>query len=57
LHPVWLILALSVFGSLLGFVGMLVAVPVAAVIGVVARFLIEEYKSGQLYKGHVGKDG
>jgi predicted PurR-regulated permease PerM len=56
LHPVWLILALSVFGSLLGFVGMLVAVPVAAVIGVVTRFLIAEYKSGQLYKGNVGKD-
>ncbi|MGJ8611332.1 MAG: AI-2E family transporter [Octadecabacter sp.] len=57
LHPVWLILALSVFGSLFGFVGMLVAVPIAAVIGVMARFLIAEYKSGQLYKGHVGKDG
>ena len=57
LHPVWLILALSVFGSLFGFVGMLVAVPVAAVIGVLARFVISEYKSGQLYKGHVGKDG
>lgn len=56
LHPVWLILALSVFGSLFGFVGMLVAVPVAAIIGVVARFVISEYKSGQLYKGHVGKD-
>jgi predicted PurR-regulated permease PerM len=56
LHPVWLILALSVFGSLFGFVGMLVAVPVAAIIGVVARFLINEYKSGQLYKGHIGKD-
>ena len=34
LHPVWLIFALSVFGSLFGFVGMLVAVPVAAMIGV-----------------------
>jgi len=56
LHPVWLILALSVFGSLFGFVGMLVAVPVAAIIGVLARFLINEYKSGQLYKGHIGKD-
>ena len=56
LHPVWLILALSVFGSLFGFVGMLVAVPVAAVIGVLARFLIGEYKTGQLYKGHLGKD-
>ena len=56
LHPVWLILALSVFGSLFGFVGMLVAVPVAAIIGVLARFLISEYKAGQLYKGHIGKD-
>ena len=57
LHPVWLILALSVFGNLLGFVGMLVAVPIAAVMGVVARFLIERYKSGKLYKGHIGKSG
>jgi predicted PurR-regulated permease PerM len=56
LHPVWLILALSVFGSLFGFVGMLVAVPVAAVIGVVARFLINEYKTGRLYKGKAGND-
>ncbi len=56
LHPVWLIFALSVFGSVLGFVGMLVAVPVAAIIGVVARFLIAGYKDGQLYKGHLGKD-
>ena len=56
LHPVWLILALSVFGSLFGFVGMLVAVPVAAIIGVMARFLIGEYKAGRLYKGTIGKD-
>lgn len=51
LHPVWLIFALSVFGSLFGFVGMLVAVPVAAVIGVVARFGIGRYKSSLLYRG------
>lgn len=57
LHPVWLILALSVFGSLFGFVGMLVAVPVAAVIGVVTRFLIAEYKSGRLYQGKSSDDG
>lgn len=56
LHPVWLIFALSVFGSLFGFVGMLIAVPVAAVIGVLARFLINEYRSGLLYKGQIGKD-
>ncbi len=51
LHPVWLIFALSVFGMLFGFVGMLVAVPVAASMGVLARFLIDRYKSSRLYQG------
>ena len=51
LHPVWLIFALSVFGTLFGFVGMLVAVPVAAMIGVVARHAIRSYKNGRLYRG------
>lgn len=51
LHPVWLIFALSVFGSLFGFVGMLVAVPVAAIIGVLTRYLIKSYKQSRLYRG------
>jgi predicted PurR-regulated permease PerM len=51
LHPVWLIFALSAFGSLFGFVGMLVAVPVAAVIGVLVRYAIERYRDGRLYLG------
>ncbi len=51
LHPVWLIFALSVFGALFGFVGMLVAVPVAAAIGVLARFLISRYMGSRLYRG------
>ena len=51
LHPVWLLFALSVFGSLFGFVGMLVAVPVAAMIGVFARYGIEQYKDSLLYRG------
>ena len=51
LHPVWLLFALSVFGSLFGFVGLLVAVPVAAVIGVVARFALERYRASELYRG------
>jgi predicted PurR-regulated permease PerM len=55
LHPVWLIFALSVFGTLFGFVGMLIAVPVAASIGVVARFAVGNYKGGRLYQGHAGK--
>jgi predicted PurR-regulated permease PerM len=51
LHPVWLIFALSVFGSLFGFVGMLVAVPVAAALGVIARFAVEQYQHSLLYRG------
>ena len=51
LHPVWLIFALSVFGSLFGFVGMLVAVPVAAAIGVLMRFVLSQYKDSRLYRG------
>lgn len=51
LHPVWLIFALSVFGSLFGFVGMLVAVPLAAIIGVVTRYVMEQYKLSRLYRG------
>ncbi|MCV6823794.1 MULTISPECIES: AI-2E family transporter [Halocynthiibacter] len=51
LHPVWLIFALSAFGSIFGFIGMLVAVPVAAALGVVARFAIDKYINGRLYQG------
>ncbi|TNE68249.1 MAG: AI-2E family transporter [Rhodobacteraceae bacterium] len=51
LHPVWLIFALSAFGTLFGFVGMLVAVPVAAALGVVARFAVDQYRDSRLYRG------
>jgi len=51
LHPVWLLLALSVFGSIFGFVGMLVAVPVAAMLGVLARFAMDQYRKSRLYRG------
>jgi predicted PurR-regulated permease PerM len=56
LHPVWLIFALSVFGSLFGFVGLLVAVPVAAMLGVVIRRGIRSYKSSLLYTGSGGAE-
>lgn len=51
LHPVWLLFALAVFGALFGFVGLLVAVPVAAVIGVLARFFVHGYLESDLYRG------
>ena len=53
LHPVWLILALAVFGSLFGFTGLLVAVPVAAALGVIGRFLVEQYLASPMYTGRV----
>ncbi|NHF73832.1 AI-2E family transporter [Paracoccus xiamenensis] len=51
LHPVWLLLALSVFGSLFGFVGMMVAVPLAAALGVLVRYCAERYVESPMYTG------
>ncbi|ADZ70807.1 Permease, putative [Polymorphum gilvum SL003B-26A1] len=51
LHPVWLMFALFAFGSLFGFVGMLVAVPAAAMVGVLARFALTQYLASPLYRG------
>jgi len=55
LHPVWLMFSLSVFGSLFGFTGLLMAVPLAAMIGVLSRFGIRQYLSGRLYLGTTGQ--
>ena len=49
LHPVWVIFALFAGGTLYGFVGVLVAVPAAAVIGVLARFALARYRASSLY--------
>ncbi|MDW4548034.1 AI-2E family transporter [Defluviimonas sp. D31] len=56
LHPVWLLFALSAFGTVFGFVGMLVAVPVAAALGVLARFAVSQYLESRLYQGLAGRD-
>lgn len=56
LHPVWLLFALSAFGALFGFVGMLVAVPVAAALGVLARFALSKYTQSQLFRGTPPED-
>lgn len=52
LHPVWVIFALFAFGTLFGFVGVLLALPLAALIGVLTRFGIGEYLKSDLYKGN-----
>ncbi|MHC1549511.1 AI-2E family transporter [Phyllobacterium sp. K27] len=55
LHPVWLMFALFAFGSLMGFTGMLIAVPTAAAIGVLVRFVINRYQQSPLYTGDFRK--
>lgn len=52
LHPVWLIFSLLVFSYLFGFLGLLVAVPVAAAIGVLVRFGLDRYLNSSVYHGH-----
>ncbi|MFY8105420.1 MAG: AI-2E family transporter [Elstera sp.] len=49
LHPVWIIFALLAGGTLFGFLGVLMAVPVMAVIGVLARFGVSQYLASELY--------
>jgi predicted PurR-regulated permease PerM len=49
LHAVWVIFALFAGGAVFGFLGVLLAVPVAAVIGVVARYWLRRYLMSPLY--------
>jgi predicted PurR-regulated permease PerM len=51
LHPVWVIFAMFAFGYLFGFVGLLVAVPLAAAIAVLFRFGLRQYLKSPLYTG------
>lgn len=59
LHPVWIIFALLSGGALLGFLGVLLAVPAAAAAGVLARFALKRYLASSLYggAGGGGQDG
>jgi predicted PurR-regulated permease PerM len=50
LNAVWVIFALFAFGYLFGFVGLLIAVPLAAAIGVLTRFALRQYYESPLYK-------
>lgn len=54
LHPVWLMFALFAFGSLFGFTGLILAVPLAAVLGVLIRFAIVRYRLSPVYLGPEG---
>lgn len=56
LHPVWIMFALLACSALFGFVGILLAVPLAAVIGVLVRFAIARYLDSPLYHGTHPRD-
>jgi predicted PurR-regulated permease PerM len=51
LHPVWIIFGMLAGAALFGFTGILLAVPVTAVIGVLARFFLSQYLKGQRKRG------
>tara|TARA_R110002073_G_scaffold131684_4_gene278380 strand:- start:314 stop:1366 length:1053 start_codon:yes stop_codon:yes gene_type:complete len=50
LHPLWILFALMAGGSLFGIVGMVLAVPVAASVGVLISFMLERYKESSYYE-------
>lgn len=50
-HPVWLMFALFAFGLIFGLIGIVLAVPMIAITGVLVRFAVTKYKSSVLYLG------
>ena len=51
LHPLAVIFALLAFGQVFGFVGVLIALPVSAVLLVALRRIRQRYLTSKLYKG------
>jgi len=51
LNPVWVLIALAVFGLLLGFVGVLVAVPLAVLVRMLATRALERYRTSEFFTG------
>ena len=54
LHPVWIVLALSVAGFFFGFVGLLISVPAAVGVKLVMVRGLERYRSSELYESPQG---
>ena len=58
INPVWMMFALLALGAVFGFVGLLLAVPMAAIASVLVRFGVRKYKESTLYLGrNGGSDG
>jgi predicted PurR-regulated permease PerM len=50
-HPLWILFSVFAGGAVFGFVGVLLAVPACAAIGVLVRFAIARYKTSRIYLG------
>ena len=55
-YALWIIFSLMVGGAIFGFTGVLLAVPVAATIGVLVRFFLAQYLKSSLYLGFSDRD-
>lgn len=53
-HPVWLMFSLFCFSVIFGFVGLLLAVPMVAIVGVLVKFMLQKYLGSPLYLGASG---
>ncbi len=51
LHPLWVFFSLLAGGSLLGILGIFLAVPVAAIIGVLLSFVLYKYRQSDYHHG------
>ncbi len=51
INPVWMMFALLALGAVFGFVGLLLAVPMAAIASVLVRYGVRKYKESTLYLG------
>ncbi|MBW3570483.1 MAG: AI-2E family transporter [Gemmatimonadetes bacterium] len=51
LHPVWVLLALAVTGYFFGFVGLLIAVPLAVLVKLLLGYALDRYRASTLFRG------
>lgn len=50
LHPVWIIFSLLAGGAWFGFIGVLLAIPISAIIGVLVRLCVQWYLSTPFFR-------
>ena len=51
LHPVWVLLALAIAGYFFGFVGLLIAVPLAVLVKLLLGYALNRYRASSLFRG------